>query len=149
MKIFHWIFGSMVAAATFGMVMPVQADGHELSKYESAETLASIARGGQIYDKWYKVLDKSAPKMAHPAYPGSGKYASKPKANWRCKECHGWDGRGKDGAYSTGKHYSGIKGISGYASRNKSDIASLIKGSEHGYGDKLNSQDVADLSNFI
>ncbi|MDK1024073.1 MAG: hypothetical protein QGD92_07565 [Gammaproteobacteria bacterium] len=32
--------------------------------------------------------------------------------NW-CKECHAWDYRGVEGAYGSGEHYTGIKGIQG------------------------------------
>ena len=61
----------------------------------------ALARGGKLYDKWYKVVGADAPKKSHPAYPADKKYAAKPKSNWRCKECHGWDYMGKDGAYSS------------------------------------------------
>ena len=76
----------------------------------AAEIQSSIIRGGKLYDKWYKVIKAEAPKKAHPAYPADRKYAKKPKSNWRCKECHGWDTMGKDGAYAKGKHSTGIKG---------------------------------------
>jgi len=58
-----------------------------------AEDESSMARGGQLYDKWYNVIGADDPKKSQPAYPADKKYAGKPKANWRCKECHGWDGR--------------------------------------------------------
>ena len=34
---------------------------------------------------------------------------------WRCKECHGWDYAGKDGAYGSGDHRTGIVGVLGTA----------------------------------
>ncbi|MDP3861394.1 MAG: hypothetical protein Q8Q63_07395, partial [Phaeovulum sp.] len=59
----------------------------------------SIARGGKLYDKWYKVIGVEAPTVSHPLYPATNeKYAADPAANWRCKECHGWDGLGAAGA---------------------------------------------------
>src|SRR6056297_765717 len=73
----------------------------------------SIARGGRLYDKWYKEIDDKAPGESHKLYPSDATYADKPGSNWRCKECHGWDGMGADGAYSSGKHFTGIKGING------------------------------------
>ena len=61
-----------------------------------AETESSKARGGKLYDKWYAVVGAEAPATSHPLYPSDKNYAQKPKANWRCKECHGWDYMGAD-----------------------------------------------------
>ncbi|MCW9078495.1 MAG: hypothetical protein OQK74_04895, partial [Gammaproteobacteria bacterium] len=69
-----------------------------------AETESSKARGGQLYDKWYAVVGAKKPTASHPLYPADKKYVNEPKSNWRCKECHGWDYRGVDGAYKSGKH---------------------------------------------
>lgn len=115
----------------------------------AAETESSIVRGGLLYDKWYKVIDVEAPATSHPAYPSDKKYAEKPGANWRCKECHGWDYMGKDGAYSSGKHASGIKGINGAKERPVAEIVALLKDSAHGYADKLAEQDLQDLALFV
>ncbi len=114
-----------------------------------AETESSKARGGQLYDKWYAMIGASAPDNMHPLYPANGKYASKPQSNWRCKECHGWDYQGANGAYKSGKHATGIKGIDGAAGRNADEIVALLKAPEHGYGDKLSDADLQDLATFI
>ena len=114
-----------------------------------AETESSKARGGKLYDKWYAVTGASAPDTMHPLYPSSGKYAAKPKSNWRCKECHGWDYRGADGAYKTGKHATGIKGIDGAAEQSADQIIALLKAPEHAYGDKLSAADLQDLAVFV
>lgn len=110
----------------------------------------SVARGGRLYDKWYKVVKAEAPKEAHPLYPASNeKYAADPAANWRCKECHGWDGLGKDGAYGSGGHATGIKGINGMIGGDPAAVVALLKAPEHGYGDKLGDADLADLANYV
>ena len=114
-----------------------------------AETESSKARGGQLYDKWYAVTGAKAPASMHRLYPADGKYAAKPKSHWRCKECHGWDYMGASGAYKSGKHATGIKGISGYAGRDQAEIVTLLKGTEHDYGDKLSDVDYQDLATFI
>ena len=106
-------------------------------------------RGGKLYDKWYAVTGASAPDTMHPLYPSSGKYAAKPKSHWRCKECHGWDYRGADGAYKSGKHATGIKGIDGAAGRNADEIVALLKTAEHAYGDKLSDAELKDLAMFV
>ena len=109
----------------------------------------SIARGGKLYDKWYAVVKVEAPKEAHPLYPATNeKYAMYAAANWRCKECHGWDGLGAAGAYKSGSHATGIKGIEGMAGGDPAAVVTLLKG-DHGYGDKLAEQDLLDLANFV
>jgi thiosulfate dehydrogenase len=37
------------------------------------------------------------------------------KDTWRCKECHGWDYQGADGAYGSGSHFTGFTGVLGPA----------------------------------
>lgn len=110
----------------------------------------SIARGGKLYDKWYKVVKAEAPTDSHPLYPSSNeKYANDPASNWRCKECHGWDGLGAAGAYASGSHASGIKGINGMIGADPAAITAILTSEAHGYGDKLSATDLADLANFV
>lgn len=110
----------------------------------------SIARGGKLYDKWYKVVKAEVPAESHPLYPASNeKYANDPKSNWRCKECHGWDGMGADGAYKSGSHATGIKGINGMAGADPAAIVAVLTSAEHGYGDKLSEENLNDLANFV
>ena len=115
----------------------------------AAEVQSSIVRGGKLYDKWYKVIKAEAPKKAHPAYPADRKYAKKPKSNWLCKECHGWDTMGKDGAYATGKHSTGIKGITGMAGADPAKIVAVLKDKTHGYAGKMDEADFRDLALFV
>jgi thiosulfate dehydrogenase len=113
------------------------------------EIESSLARGGTLYDKWYKVIGTRAPAKKAPAYPDSAKYASKPSSTWRCKECHGWDYKGKDGAYSKGKHFTGVKGIQGMKGASAADIIAVLKDKNHQYGDKMEAADLQDLANFV
>lgn len=115
----------------------------------AAEDMGSIARGGKLYDKWYKVVGAEKPATSHPLYPSDRKYAKKPGSNWRCKECHGWDYKGKDGAYGKGKHFTGIKGIGAYAGVDTAKIVALLKGKEHAMAGKMEDEDFEDLANFI
>jgi thiosulfate dehydrogenase len=114
-----------------------------------AETESSKARGGKLYDKWYAVIGADTPTESHPLYPADKKYADDPKSNWRCKECHGWDYQGADGAYKTGKHASGIKGINGAAGRDTREIVALLKDAKHGYGNRLSEENLNDLAMFV
>ena len=108
-----------------------------------------MARGGRLYDKWYKVVGVDAPEQSHPAYPADKKYADKPKANWRCKECHGWDYKGANGAYAEGKHSTGIKGIDGMFGADPAKVVAVLKDSTHGYDGKMEDQDFQDLAIFV
>jgi len=114
-----------------------------------AEEESAMARGGKLYDKWYKVIDVDAPKKSHSAYPADKKYAKKAKDNWRCKECHGWDYKGVNGAYASGKHSTGIKGIDGMKGADLSKIIAVLKDSTHGYAGKMEDQDFQDLALFV
>jgi thiosulfate dehydrogenase len=122
------------------LAMPVQAEEEQES---------SMARGGKLYDKWYKVIDVDPPKQSHPAYPADKKYAGKPKDNWRCKECHGWDYKGVNGAYASGKHSTGIKGIDGMVGADPAKIIAILKDSTHGYAGKMGHDDFHDLALFV
>lgn len=120
------------------------------SAYAADPDQGSIARGGKLYDKWYAALKVDAPGASHPLYPASNeKYANDPKNNWRCKECHGWDGRGAAGAYASGSHFTGIKGIDGMAGGDPAAVIAVLTSAGHGYGDKMAEADLADLANFV
>jgi len=132
------------AARLFAGLLAVTAAGAA-----AAETESSKARGGQLYDKWYAEIGAEKPTASHPLYPADKKYADEPKSNWRCKECHGWDYRGAQGAYSSGSHATGIKGIDGAAGRDLQEIIALLKDERHGYGDLLGNDDLNDLAMFV
>lgn len=108
----------------------------------------TLAAGGRIYDNWWDALDKPAPTDTHPAYPASGK--SKGAATWRCKECHGWDYKGRNGRYATGSHATGIVGIDGAAGRDAAQIAALLRAPLHGYTrDMLSDDELLRVAHFV
>ena len=110
----------------------------------------SIAKGGRLYDKWFRESSMDTPKMANPSYPEGGNYRGKKGADWRCKECHGWDYRGAEGAYSKGKHATGIKGIRASSSFSAEKVAALLRDANHGYSrEMIGDEDVRHLTNFI
>ena len=115
----------------------------------AAETESAIARGGRLYDKWFAENKAAKPADDHPAYPHKGgKYGK--DASWRCKECHGWDYTGKDGAYASGGHATGIKGIQGAAGKDPAAIVAILKDKDHGYTDAmLSAEDMNDLALFV
>lgn len=120
------------AALATAMVWPMAVmSDEEVAPGDFWKTL----NGGLLYDNWAKVLLKEAPTDTHPAYPKEGK--QKGAGTWRCKECHGWDYRGVEGAYSKGSHYSGIKGIRAWVGGSVDEIAKIIRNDTHRYTEEL------------
>jgi len=113
------------------------------------EVLASIARGGRLYDNWPVTIGVAAPNARHPAYPAGAAFAKEPAVNWRCKECHGWDYRGRDGAYARGPHATGIKGIRDFAGADPTRVVAVLKDANHRYGGRLDLHDLQDVANFV
>lgn len=114
----------------------------------AAEDVSSIARGGRLYDKWFKVIGTPKPENTHPAWPASNT-KKKGNATHRCKSCHGWDLMGKDGAYASGSYQTGIKGLKNMAGASNDKVIEILKGSTHGYAGKMSDQDFTDLANFV
>lgn len=135
--------------ATFGRLLVAACVGLAALPATAAETESAIARGGRLYDKWFGENKAAKPAADHPAYPvKDGKYGK--DASWRCKECHGWDYKGKDGAYAKGGHATGIKGIQGAAGKDPAAIAALLRDKTHGYTEaQISAKDAADLALFV
>ena len=131
---------ALVAALNFGLV-----SAQDMADPSEAYT---ISRGAQLYDKWWVPIKAPEPGETHPAYPAAGKKSG--KNTWRCKECHGWDYKGVEGAYSKGSHFTGIKGVSGMAGADPAAIAALLRADLHGYTpDMLPDAALAELALFI
>lgn len=137
-----------VAAALWSVSGALQAD--EIGAHgglSAAQHLVAIDRGGVLYDKWYGVLGKEAPKETHPAYPKAGK--QKGEATWRCKECHGWDYKGASGVYGKGGRYTGIMGIRNMTYASENAIVAILKGKTHGFGQLIPEKDLETLAHFV
>ena len=93
------------------------------------------------------------PEGDHPLWKTQNSNKRNGYSTYRCKECHGWDYRGKDGAYSKGSHFTGFIGIYS-ASQNKSisELEAALKGStntDHDFSGMLSNTDIADLVLFM
>lgn len=115
---------------------------------------ASIARGGTLYDAWWKVVPGAKePKDNQPLWALQTTNKRKGSITWRCKECHGWDYKGKDGAYGSGSHYTGFPGLWDAAQKKGADaLAAALKGSanpRHDFSSVLRPEDIADLVDFL
>jgi hypothetical protein len=78
---------------------------------------ADVVRGGRMYDRFWAEAG-SEPAIDHPLWATRPDPDSNPRTGsttWRCKECHGWDYKGVDGAYGSGSHRTGFPGIFGTA----------------------------------
>jgi thiosulfate dehydrogenase len=111
-----------------------------------------LVRGGLLYDKWWAVNNTNEPTVDHPLWDTRPDMESNTRTGsdtWRCKECHGWDYMGVDGAYGSGSHRTGFSGV--YNSRNKNviQLANFLKTGDHDFSNHLSDQDIADIVAFI
>ncbi len=111
----------------------------------------SVARGGALYDNWLGVLNATAPTADNPLWASQKTNARKGAATYRCRECHGWDYKGKDGAYATGDHKTGFPGIQGAVNKTPEELTAILRDKEkrHDFGSLLGEADIKDLVAFI
>src|SRR3990172_2406752 len=75
------------------------------------ELAGDMIRGGLLYDVWWDVVGADAPTTDQPLWKTQTTNTRTGPDTWRCKECHGWDYKGVDGAYGAGSHKTGFAGI--------------------------------------
>lgn len=105
-----------------------------------------LAEGGILYDNWPEELGVTINKT-HPSYPAGSKQEG--EVTWRCKECHGWDYKGKSGNYSEGSHYTGIRGIREFANQDPKEIVKILKDDTHAFGDMIPENAYDALAIFV
>ncbi|MBT4889692.1 MAG: hypothetical protein HON65_09085 [Rhodospirillales bacterium] len=114
----------------------------------SAADQGTVAWGGKLYDKWFKIAGSARPKGTHVAWPASNT-KKKGSATHRCKACHGWDTMGKDGAYASGSYQTGIVGVRKYDGENPADVVAILKDNTHGFADLMAEKDLTALGVFV
>ncbi len=87
-----------------------------------------VSLGGQVYDKWWAALELEEPTEDNPLWAAQDTNTRSGKDTWRCKECHGWDYKGVDGAYSSGSHRTGFTGVLAAASMSEEEITAWLTG---------------------
>ena len=116
-----------------------------------AHESSAVVRGGAMYDTWWAVTGQAAPTTNSPLWasrPDTTRNTRTGADTWRCKECHGWDYKGVNGAYGSGSHRTGIAGIFG-TTKTAQEVFDLIK-TNHGYGAAgLSDEDIRDLAAFV
>lgn len=132
----------------FSALAVLSASVFSFGQAAQAEEASSIARGGTLYDNWIKVIGAEKPEETHKAWPASNT-KKKGDTTWRCKSCHGWDLRGKDGAYATGSYKTGIIGLRSQEGVPLDKIIATIKDDTHGMAGMMSDQDYHDLAMFV
>jgi len=112
-----------------------------------------IVRGAQLYDKWYATLGVDPPQGNMPIWNRQSTNTRSGEDTWRCSECHGWDYRGAQGAYSSGSHYTGFPDVMSQAQElNVDDIVNHLQGSKdpaHDFSLYLDETSLTQVAQFV
>ena len=133
--------------ATIGITMLILA-----ACGSQSQLTGNPARGGQLYDMWWVVIEADAPAGDQPLWATQTTNTRTGGDTWRCKECHGWDYKGKDGAYGSGSHVTGFIGVLQVNGKNPSEILDMLKGStnpDHDFSSVMDEQALIDLALFL
>ena len=141
-----WVIGILICflGVSLGSVTAASAQ---------APSPGGIALGGRLYDKWWKAVPGvKEPAGDHPLWALQTTNKLKGSATWRCKECHGWDYRGKDGVYGSGSHRTGFTGIMGVRDKSVEQINGILKGAtnpKHNFSVGLDDAALTNLAIFL
>jgi len=120
--------------------------------HEHAQVM-SLMMGGQLYDKWWTVASgASEPTEDQALWSTQTTNTRSGSTTWRCKECHGWDYKGADGAYSSGSHYTGFTGVFEAMTKSVSEVLDILKGGvnpDHDFSTAMDDDALMDLAEFI
>lgn len=126
--------------------------GYGLTRISAQEANGNPVRGGLLYDQWWAVTGAEAPTEDHPLWATQDTNTRSGPDTWRCKECHGWDYKGADGAYGTGSHFTGFPGILQATSKSSEEVLSWLNGEanpEHDFSTHLDTVALDALVAFI
>ena len=119
----------------------------------AAPTAAQLSLGGKLYDSWMKAANVATPAGNSPLWSSQTTNTRTGADTWRCKECHGWDYKGKDGAYGKGSHATGFPGVFNAATtKTTAQLESALKGSpnaNHNFSTYLNADQISALAAFL
>lgn len=116
------------------------------------ELAGDPARGGLLYNDWMKGLGVEVPAVDQPLWATQTTNTRTGKDTWRCKECHGWDYLGKDGAYGSGSHATGFMGVLQVFGGNPYDVLAALKGAtnqDHDFSAYMDDQALTDIALFL
>ena len=107
-----------------------------------------------MYDKWWKVAEGAVePKDNQALWATQTTNANTGSTTWRCKECHGCDYKGKDGAYAKGSHLTGFTGVyTAGTTKTKAELLQVMKGgnnAQHNFSAVIGEAGLQDVVNFL
>ncbi|MGD2155394.1 MAG: c-type cytochrome [Anaerolineales bacterium] len=110
--------------------IPGAIELHEHEEEAEAEPAdeGAVSLGGRIYDKWWKVVSAEEPTEDHPIWTRQDSNTREGDDTWRCKECHGWDYQGAEGAYGSGSHFTGFPGVLSAQDKTSNDLLAQLSG---------------------
>jgi thiosulfate dehydrogenase len=141
-----WLVWTCVCAVAAGLILTSAAAAQTPSP-------GSVAAGGRLYDKWWKAVPGvKEPTGDHPLWATQTTNKRKGLDTWRCKECHGWDYHGKDGAYGSGSHKTGFPGVMAAQAKSVDQLKAILKGStnpKHDLSSALDDTALTNLATFL
>jgi hypothetical protein len=143
---------TQIAPPTAAPVVPQPTQITPPTVTQPQQLSGSPGRGGQLYDRWWSVLGVDAPAGDQPLWATQTTNTRSGVDTWRCKECHGWDYKGKDGAYGSGSHATGFPGVMGMAGKDPNEVLAILKGStspDHDFSAVMDDQALIDLALFL
>jgi thiosulfate dehydrogenase len=123
-----------------------------LAYAQTLPTATAVSGGGVLYDKWWEVLGTDAPMTDQPLWKTQTTNTLTGGDTWRCKECHGWDYKGKDGVYGSGSHQTGFPGILEAASMSAEDLTAWLTGQknpDHDFSQVMGEAYIQALVTFV
>ncbi|MDH3943740.1 MAG: cytochrome c [Anaerolineae bacterium] len=116
------------------------------------ELFGDAIRGGLLYDKWWVPTGQDKPEADHPLWATQDTNTRSGADTWRCKECHGWDYQGADGAYGSGSHFTGFVGVYSFSMGDPNEALAALQGAtnpDHDFSSVMDEQALIDLALFI
>jgi len=132
---------------------PTEAPAAEPTEAPAAMELdGDGARGGRLYDKWWSEMGVDVPEGDQALWATQSSNSRSGADTWRCKECHGWDLKGVDGAYSGGSHMTGFAGMWDAIDQGQEYVLGALQGEtnpDHDFSSYMDEQDLIDLTVFL
>jgi len=119
------------AAATPTPAQPAAATQMPAGATAPPVGTSDFIQGGLMYDNWMTVIGVDTPEGDHPLWKLQTTNTRTGTDTWRCKECHGWDYKGAEGAYGSGSHQTGFKGLMGAVSMPEEDLLAALNGTKN------------------
>lgn len=109
--------------------------------------------GGRIYDNWMTALDLKPPEFDQPLWTDQNNNPRSGEVTWRCKECHGWDYKGAEGAYTIDSfRYTGFPALDGVIGRSQDEVLAWLDGTNnpnHNFTEVTNTKAMDDVAAFL